>query len=151
MCRTLNITRLFQLFLICSAGKLEKVVMQRCQGKHAKRGVNNTQLLWDGPRCCLVTNILGREPGKHVPPPQETRHSRDCCRGSSCTNTRETKTERELGKQNIRPSPALWNLYRNTMARVNQKRETEKKQGKQYGSEVVPKQETEFYFLHKAK
>lgn len=44
-------------------------------GLAAKRGVNNTDLLWDGPCCCLVTNILGREPGKHVPPPQETRRS----------------------------------------------------------------------------
>lgn len=86
------------LILICGAGKLEKEVMQRQGG--AKKGVNNTELLWDGPSCCLVTNILGREPGKHVPPPQETRHSRDCCRGSSCTKTRETKT----GKQNIQRS-----------------------------------------------
>lgn len=83
------------LILICGAGKLEKEVMQRQGG--ANRGVNSTDLLWDGPSCCLVTNILGREPGKHVPPLQETRHSRDC-RGSSCTKTRETKTESRVNK-----------------------------------------------------
>lgn len=59
----------------------------------AKGGVTRVGVKWDGPGCCLVTNILGREMGKQVLPPQEIGRSRDCYRGLKSHRHHKTKLE----------------------------------------------------------